>query len=66
MSNNPPHAVVELDEKTFNFIIKNCDNNITVGLDTLMKLHSRDLQESMIELIEEFKALKAIVQKGKL
>lgn len=64
-SNNPPFAVVELDEETYNFLIRNCDQNIAFGLGALQTL-SIGGAEKMVVILESFKELKKRTEKGKL
>lgn len=64
-SNNPPYAVVELDKASYDFIMKNCDDNIVFGLNALMAV-SEDSARKLVDLMESFKAIKVSLEKGKL
>lgn len=66
MSNNPPYRVVELDKETYEFIIANCDQNITFGLNALQNpAFSRPTLEKLVDVMEKFKAVKKALEAGK-
>ena len=60
-SNNPP---VYLTQELKEFLVQNCDSNISVGLQALSGMQSRDLAERMVGLIEKFRALKKAVKES--
>lgn len=65
ISNNPPEVVIYLTRKQAEFIIKNCDTNIAIGLAQLLSV-SQTTQEKLVGLIEEFKEIKVAANKGLL
>jgi hypothetical protein len=62
-SNNPP-VILELPKELAEFIVTNCDANITFALQFLQQLKSRDLQEQMVANIEKFKQLLELTTKA--
>ena len=68
MNNNPPYAVVELSKEQYDFILRNCDSNIRAGLSILTTTGktSEPMEVKIVELIEQFKNIKKVVEKSKL
>lgn len=58
MSNNPPFAILELNEKQAKFLLANCDSNITMALGLLQSVKTREAAEKIVELNEQFKAIR--------
>lgn len=63
-TNNPP-LLVEMSPELAEFVLANCESNLTFGIQALGTLTSRDLQEQMVTQLEHFKALRAAVTKAK-
>lgn len=63
--NNPPFAVIELDEEMAEFIVENCDANQRLGLTLLSSATTRDGAEKLVKMLENFKKLKGLVEKAK-
>lgn len=63
--NNPPQRLVEMDDDLAAFVVENCETNMRFALMNLQGVSSRDLQEKLVEMIENFKKLKAAVEKSK-
>lgn len=63
MSNNPPEVLVGLSLEQAEFIIKNCDANVQFALSRLMDVEE-DTARKMVEQMEQFKALKSLVEKA--
>jgi replication-associated recombination protein RarA len=63
LSNQPP-LTVELERKDVEFIVTNCNANIRMGINSLEAFRdsSRDVQEKFVNLIEQFKRLKAVME----
>lgn len=57
LTNNPPHAVLELTKEEHEFLLRNCESNIAFALSALQSLDSREAQEKMIHLLNQFKEL---------
>lgn len=65
-TNSPPHAVLELTEEEFTFLLGNCESNIMFGLNSLQVIEDRSTAERMVEVIEQFKNLKKKLERSKL
>lgn len=72
-SNDPPHAVVELDRRLYDFLIHNCDVNIaqtSTMIDPCGPMRdtplSRSTTEKLVNLIEDFRELKRAAERGVL
>lgn len=66
MSNNPP-VMVELTAEQAKFLKENCETNMTFCLDAMMKLGNEMSKDSLVKLVallENFKGVKAAVEKG--
>lgn len=66
MSNNAPHAVVELTEEQYTFLLHNIDSNLVLGLELMQGTQDRSTAEKLVKLNEDFKSLRDAVMKGKL
>lgn len=44
-TNNPPDVVLELTREEAEFLLRNCDSNITVGLASLQLVTSRTVAD---------------------
>lgn len=72
-SNDPPHAVVELDKRLYDFLIHNCEVNIHQTLAMIdpcgpmkdLNL-SRETVEKLVNLVEDFRELKTRSERGVL
>lgn len=64
---NAPEGMllVELPAELAEFLLANCEANLTFGLQALPTLTSRDLQEQMVTQIENFKAVRAAIKKAR-
>jgi hypothetical protein len=61
-SNNPPDVILELTKQQAEFLLKNCNSNITMGLKLIdMPDVSRGTLERAVALMEEFKAIRAML-----
>lgn len=65
MSNNPPDKIVELTQEQYDFLLRNCDSNIGFGLASLQGTTSRASAEKLVALLEQFKGIKAALEKAK-
>lgn len=62
MSNNPPAAILELNEKQAEFLLRNCDMNIQYALSVMMAdTLSRPALEKLVDLNEQFKAIREML-----
>lgn len=61
-SNQPP-VILELSRPLAEFLLNNCDSNLTYSLQILGKLSSRTHQEKLVAQMENFKAVRALLQK---
>ena len=63
---NKPPVVVELTKEQARFVVKNCDSNISATLNALCSgaEFSRSAQEALVDLMENFKGVKAAVEKA--
>lgn len=57
-SNNPPYKVVELTKEQYEFLLDNCDTNISMGLEALPAMQSNESIQRIVDLIEQFKSVK--------
>lgn len=61
-SNNPPHSVIELTEEEHEFLLKNCEANIVVGLNALTMVQRGELSvkaaREAMDLLEQFKGIR--------
>lgn len=64
--NNPPQVIVELTQEQAKFVVANCDKNISFALGFIMENQDtkREILEKLINMMEEFKGIKAAVEKG--
>lgn len=73
-SNNPPAAVLELNEKQAKFLLNNCNTNIAFVLNAMMadqaaamtgkdRVLNRPALEKLIELSEQFKEIRTMLRK---
>jgi hypothetical protein len=62
--NNPPDVVLELSSKEAEFLMRNVDSNIEMGLNLLNGPISKGGAEHIVDLLENFKAVRAKLQKG--
>lgn len=63
-SNNPPHAIIYLSEDEHAFWLRNCEANIALGLRALQGGMSDDGAVKMVELLEQFKAMRNKLLEG--
>ena len=57
-SNNPPHVIIELTKEEYDFLIENCESNISLSLSVLNGLKSRSQAQKIVELLEKFKNIR--------
>lgn len=62
MSNNPPDKLVSLTKAQWEFLISNCDSNIAFGLANLQNVTNRSTAEKLVEMLEQFKAVKKALE----
>jgi len=62
-TNSPPFAVVELTQEEHQFLLDHCDSNMTFGLASLQSL-SEDNARRMVDILEQFKALKKKLERS--
>lgn len=65
MSNNPPDKIVELTQEQYDFLLRNCDSNIGFGLAALQQTQDRRSALQLVDLLEQFKGIKAALEKAK-
>lgn len=66
-SNNPPYAIIEIQDKAlYDFIINSCDANMNVALGLLQSQEQYDFAAKLVDMIEKNKSLKKAAEKGKL
>ncbi len=58
MSNNSPDHTLNLTKDEAQFLLKNCNVNITMMLGGLQSLTSRDSMMQLVLYIEQFKAIR--------
>jgi hypothetical protein len=61
-SNSPPDRVVYLTKEQHEFLVRNCDSNIAVGLSSLQHIPAGDTAEKLVVLIEMFKGVKKALE----
>lgn len=63
-SNNPPAAVLELNAKQAEFLLSNCDTNITFALNALQdgSMSERGLRK-IVGIMEDFKEIRELLVK---
>ncbi len=63
MTNNPPYVSLELTQEQAEFLLKNCNSNLTLGLQLVMACKSREQAEKFIQFNENFKAIRTMLLK---
>ena len=63
MSKNSPYLLLPLTQEQTEFIIKNCDANISFALSQLQSLDNIELCHKLVDQMEKFKELKNLVEK---
>ena len=64
--NHPPYAILELTKEEHEFLLRNCESNITFILSSLQSLDRRVAQEKMIDLLNQFKSISLKLEKSVL
>ncbi len=62
--NNPPAVILELTQEEATFILDNCESNIAMGLNLLQASTSEATARKVVDMMENFKTIRAKVQKG--
>ena len=59
LSNNPPDVSLELDADTAKFLLKNCEDNLFMGLGLIMSPGiSRENAEKLVAMNDKFKTIR--------
>lgn len=67
MSNNPPYAELQLTQEEHEFLLRNCDSNITYALNTIQHGNlQRATVEKLVAQMEQFKAVKHKLQAARV
>jgi hypothetical protein len=61
LSNNGPAAVLNLTESQARFLLSNCNKNLDFARAALMKIETREAQQAMVDLIEQFKEIRRML-----
>lgn len=64
-SNNGPFAVIELTQEQYEFAMRNCETNLTLGLELMQQAQSRAVVENLVQMNNDFKSLRDALKKGK-
>lgn len=62
MSNHPPDIELGLTREQAQFLMNNCDTNIEFALKAMLTLQSREAAMEMVALMEQFKAIRALLR----
>ncbi len=66
MSNRPPYAVVELTQEQYDFLMRNCESNMTMALGLLTTTTSRTQAEKIVALNEQFKDIRETLKRARI
>jgi hypothetical protein len=64
MSNNPPEVVIHLTREQAEFLLKNCDANLTLSIGLLDGVSDRSIAERIVKVVEAFKTIKEATKRG--
>jgi hypothetical protein len=58
-TNKPPAAILELNQEQAELMMTNCNSNLTLGLQLLNGVKSRENAEKLVKFNEFFKTIRA-------
>jgi len=64
VGNNAPARIVEFTEDQYQFLLKNCEANLMMGLASLQGMTGNNAIR-MVELLESFKGIKKALEEAK-